>query len=536
MSNDEEKQEKRGFKVEDRRRFSDTGEVRPEHQNTAPEHAATAPAGAAAETPRREAPPPEPPPERPSIELNFSTFVISLSTQALAHLGEIPDPLSNQIAADLGAAKQMIDILQINDKAGVVTFAASAGEVYPLTLIDSQEDKDDAHAVINPFNAGGMTDLREALEQGLTTLGPDNGRPRAIVFLSDGKHTVATPAIDDPFLDSIAAANVKVYTIALGPDSDFAVLNNIAMRTGTDAVYSIESAADLHKLHEIYYNIIGGLGCAVLVHLNSNTVDLETGMRQPVNIDTTVREAHFALSWETIGADFDYSLKDPAGNVFDKNSNNVFYFEGSSHRFYRITMPRAGLWTMIIKLKKTLGSQPTRVTTAVLADSEAKCEFRLDPKFLFHNKLLFHLKAYYGKKAITGGKAFANITYPTSSINDLLKKYANKLKEIKLDEKKLKKDRKVNKDMIKLGLLAARLQAKGKDIFERKTVKVALKDDGKNEDPKPEDGIYTAFFDPKKARVAGNFTVQAFFEIQTARLGTHTCTKLMPVYFPQLNI
>ncbi len=90
-------------------------------------------------------------------------------------------------------ARQMIDILQINDQAGVVTFNAAAGVVFPLTLINSQDVKDAAHAVITPVTAGGATDLREALEAGAAAMGADTGRPRSIVFLSDGFHTVATP-------------------------------------------------------------------------------------------------------------------------------------------------------------------------------------------------------------------------------------------------------------------------------------------------------------------------------------------------------
>jgi hypothetical protein len=44
-------------------------------------------------------------------EITFSTFVVGLSTQALVHLGELPDPHTNQPAADLSAAQQLIDII-----------------------------------------------------------------------------------------------------------------------------------------------------------------------------------------------------------------------------------------------------------------------------------------------------------------------------------------------------------------------------------------------------------------------------------------
>jgi len=108
MSNDEEKQEKRGFKVEDRRRFSESGETRtaaPESQPTGDSAASDVPAGEDTTPPRSAEPPP--------MDLNFSTFVISLSTQALAHLGEIEDPIARSRTIDLGAAKQLIDILGI---------------------------------------------------------------------------------------------------------------------------------------------------------------------------------------------------------------------------------------------------------------------------------------------------------------------------------------------------------------------------------------------------------------------------------------
>ncbi len=109
MSQEDEQQEKRGFKVEDRRRFADSGEVRPEHRDApAQPAAAPEPPTSAAEKPA-EQPAQTPPP----LAMTFSTFVISLSTQALAHLGEIAHPIDSQVAVDLGAAKQLIDILGI---------------------------------------------------------------------------------------------------------------------------------------------------------------------------------------------------------------------------------------------------------------------------------------------------------------------------------------------------------------------------------------------------------------------------------------
>ncbi len=44
-------------------------------------------------------------------EVSFATFVFSLSSSALVHLGEIPEPESKEAHVDLGMAKQIIDTL-----------------------------------------------------------------------------------------------------------------------------------------------------------------------------------------------------------------------------------------------------------------------------------------------------------------------------------------------------------------------------------------------------------------------------------------
>jgi hypothetical protein len=108
----EEKQEGKGFTVQDRRRFSmETGEAR-EQGASQPEAAAQTaqPADAPSEPARETA-------QEALPEINFSTFVISLSTQALMNLGEIANPMSGKVETDVTVAKQMIDILgMLKDK------------------------------------------------------------------------------------------------------------------------------------------------------------------------------------------------------------------------------------------------------------------------------------------------------------------------------------------------------------------------------------------------------------------------------------
>ncbi len=107
----EESDAQKGFKVRDKRRFTDEGETREEQA-----------AGETQET--GEAPASEPKPEpdaQPGREsqgrreewpsINFSTFIISLSTQALMHLGEMDNPVTGTAEKDVAVAKQTIDLI-----------------------------------------------------------------------------------------------------------------------------------------------------------------------------------------------------------------------------------------------------------------------------------------------------------------------------------------------------------------------------------------------------------------------------------------
>ncbi|HEX2241921.1 MAG TPA: DUF1844 domain-containing protein [Gammaproteobacteria bacterium] len=118
MADQDEKQEGKGFTVQDRRRFSpETGEARedaPEAPSAAPAETEPSAAASAAESESTAA---SEKAQEPLPEINFSTFVISLSTQALMHLGEIADPLSGKVSKDIPVAKQMIDIIgMLKDK------------------------------------------------------------------------------------------------------------------------------------------------------------------------------------------------------------------------------------------------------------------------------------------------------------------------------------------------------------------------------------------------------------------------------------
>jgi hypothetical protein len=105
-------EESQGFAVKDRRRFDADGTEREEatDEKSGPRDAETpyATGGAESATGGERCGPEE----MPLPEIDFSTFVLSLSTSAMIHLGEAPSP-EGGTQRDLGLAKQTIDILGI---------------------------------------------------------------------------------------------------------------------------------------------------------------------------------------------------------------------------------------------------------------------------------------------------------------------------------------------------------------------------------------------------------------------------------------
>jgi len=110
----------KGFTVKDRRRFDQTGEIRPEAGDERP---------AAPEQDQAPPPPPpqEPPPaaeegagegagaqagQRPPLPpVDFNSLILSLAHATMMHLGQIPDPNGQPVPADLELARHTIDTI-----------------------------------------------------------------------------------------------------------------------------------------------------------------------------------------------------------------------------------------------------------------------------------------------------------------------------------------------------------------------------------------------------------------------------------------
>lgn len=97
------------FKVRDRRRFDAEGHERPDVDDEAPAEA-TSSGGTGDLGPDRASPGQSAGHAFPPID--FSTFILSLSTSVMVHLGEAPAP-DGQTDKNLEMARQVIDIIAL---------------------------------------------------------------------------------------------------------------------------------------------------------------------------------------------------------------------------------------------------------------------------------------------------------------------------------------------------------------------------------------------------------------------------------------
>jgi hypothetical protein len=109
MSNDEKSQGS-GFVIKDRRRFTEEGE---DKEKAKPETKGEQADAGTQNAARAQAARPEAARQAPLPEITFSTFVFSLNTSALVHLGDYPDPATGKSEMDLPLAKQTIDLIAL---------------------------------------------------------------------------------------------------------------------------------------------------------------------------------------------------------------------------------------------------------------------------------------------------------------------------------------------------------------------------------------------------------------------------------------
>jgi hypothetical protein len=193
--------------------------------------------------------------------LALATLDLELTTSVPLQLIQCIDRTGSMVSfgydgAARANAKRFIDLLSLGDSTGIVTFADPAPvpfatpvadrsrEEFPFTLLNDPGDAAAARVAIDAIHFGGWTPIGAGLQRSAAML-VGGGTPRAILLISDGYEN------REPSVASVLATwpeNLRVFTVALGPAADTALLQQIASQTG--GIFQISpTAIDLHLIY-----------------------------------------------------------------------------------------------------------------------------------------------------------------------------------------------------------------------------------------------------------------------------------------------
>lgn len=279
---------------------------------------------------------------------------------------------ASKIVAARNAGSLFVDAARSTDKIGVVSFNGDNTEVNDdatlntmlLTVTDAQRTA--AKAAISALAAAGFTSIGDGLQKGAAEF-PIRGTfategvnaEKWLVLLSDGMENEG--AYWNAVRVGIQAAGIKVNTIALGPYTDQALLQQIANQTGGMYYYvdvppdaaagasdiaSIEATGALdNRLSDAFVlssNLIqkheriwesSGTAAAPVVH----TVNVGEG---------GITEGMWVFNWT--GGGLNVSIKRPDNSVVTNGVAGAKVYTTASHTVAQVGNLQPGTWTITL--------------------------------------------------------------------------------------------------------------------------------------------------------------------------------------------
>ncbi|MDA0182235.1 S8 family serine peptidase [Solirubrobacter phytolaccae] len=424
-------------------------------------------------------------------------------------------------------AKQLVDVLRINDRTGVVQFDHTAATVSPVATVTSLAGQVATKTAIDTINPAGATSIGAGLQQGVQDLaaGGDPSHPQAIVLLSDGHEntppwvggglTNSPPAwyTGPDFTDALPGvpATTKIYTVSLGVASDEVLLQAIAAARG-GVFQAIHSAAEIGKLHEIYVHLqalvggeeviaagsgsvsgigpIGqpGINLAVLPRTNGNAapelahlVTADPALAEamlaaktpfeavhPIPVDDTVTSVVFLVSWHDTAHPVAMRLVSPSLNVITPSTVLHQSIAGSSYSMIRIERPEPGVWELRVTADKTDRPGTHLYTFGVTADSPLGLRL-VPPRRITAGKQQTLNARLVGNGLAKTLDLTGRALVPRTSVDALLKKHAAALKALKTRLKPDSED--VSVALSRLPILDLNLVAQGKPSLFQSSVR-----------------------------------------------------------------
>ena len=382
------------------------------------------------------------------------------------------------------SSKQFVDLMSVDDELGVASFGSTGTVEYPpganpvLQTIAGLATQAAANAEIDGIAFGGCTYMGDGIIKARDLLAGAT-QSRAMVLLSDGfdnKGCQPTNAARPSALDAAATlpANLPVYTCAMGPTADQALLDQIAAATSGRYYYM----PTIDDLFEIYNYIRGQVSGDAIV---ANDSGQASSSRVGAFVDAGASLATFNVAWADLrlsyspnprkGNELGIRLRDPKGRLLPSNDSYVQRTVGSGYVIFEIQEPLPGQWFVEVT---TSGDTHVRYTVGGFVRSPIRLVLTVTPRVPIVNfPLTLNVGVVDGRRDVSGFRASGSATAPTASIKTLLDQNRSKLRDIR--PVKVPGGDTLPTDMGKLvALRNKQLADTGKDIFATTTAKITF--------------------------------------------------------------
>lgn len=263
-----------------------------------------------------------------------------------------------KIDAEKIAARGYVDLWQLGDKIGAVSFASSS--TIKMNLTDyTDASRNQTIGIINNLTTSGSTSIGSGLRNaGLQLRGlGNNSHAWFIVLLTDGLQNTEPDPYDSsvyPIIVNNSAKKIIIHSIALGQDADTTILENLSVTTGGVFHHLREpESGDLpNTLADVYRSISEETkGEQKFFRKFGNYNDSLPIAIVPIPVEQGAQEATFLLNFKrdptTLSTPV-IRLKDPDDNViiprFIDTSLPPSFDESGGHYLYRVQLPEAGVW------------------------------------------------------------------------------------------------------------------------------------------------------------------------------------------------
>jgi hypothetical protein len=391
------------------------------------------------------------------------------------------------------AATNFVNLLQNGDGVSVASFNSGARVDFPFTRIQSESDRDAARTAIDGINAGGGTNIGVGINTGLGELPSNTSKTQGMVLLTDGFGPVGNALSNVP-------ENVNIYTIALGPNSDQNLLNNIASQTG--GFFRI--APTVGELQGIYDDIRTQVTGQQTIASTSGTISQGQQTSTQAQVDNSTNRSFFSVLWP--GSDIDLTLEDPNGRLIDpstaESDPNISFSSGSTFETYTVDNPVPGTWNLtIVGTDIPDGGEP--YTLSASGDSDLTMDIAFDkPSYPLGENIFVSATITDGEAAVTGADVTAEVTTPSQKSAAAMHAAA-KVHSASADAQK-------GQNAVQLSKKGAAYVDENGAVYYRKAEEgLKLYDDGLHGDGAADDGVYANFFSGTNTGGSYTFDVTA---------------------------